>query len=140
MKLTILPNWCKWLSLALMIATFVLGFDSFKAGLMGEPMPVYSSSDLLRSIPLGDLCLLLSIVVYILSRDKRDDEYIHSIRAKSLLAALLITSFIVMIIYMFNGHIEYSYLLFIQLILYIVIFKFSKIRADIDFNYEPSTE
>jgi len=143
MKLTILPNWCKWLSLALLISSFrvdynnlidafLRGYDS-QAMLMAntETIPVRKSSDNSGTYPLPDLLILLSVVVYILSKDKRDDEFINSIRAQALLAAFLVTSITMMFIYAFNGRLDGSYLILIQLLSYVIIFKFMKIRADI---------
>lgn len=32
MKLTILPNWCKWVSFAMFITSFVIGFSRLDGG------------------------------------------------------------------------------------------------------------
>ena len=131
MKLAILPNWCKWLSLAIIIAAFGIDYKAFLAGLLGQPEPIYTSSDFLHSFPFSDLLLMLGIIVYILSKDKWDDEYINIIRARALLTALLIISVVVMFVYGFNGKIDLSYLLLIQLLSYIIIFKFLKVRTEV---------
>jgi hypothetical protein len=34
MKLTFLPNWCKWLSLVMLISAFIIDFDDVKNGFL----------------------------------------------------------------------------------------------------------
>ena len=155
MKLTILPNWCKWLSLAILITAFSIDFNSYKEGLMAGynereqlqlqvinpdappiPTPLPDSHapqkpEPAQSPPYGDLLILLSIIVYILSKDKWEDDYINIIRARALITALLIISIIVMLICGLNGQISISILLLIQLLCYIATFKILKFRADI---------
>jgi len=151
MKLTILPNWGKWLSLALIVSAFCLDFTNladafirgYRDGAMltthSEAIPAQTSSDNERTFPIADVLILLSIVVYILSKDKRDDEFINAIRAQALLAALLITSVVVILVSVCNGRLDSAPLLFIQLLSYIVIFKIMKINRYTDYD-EPLTE
>jgi len=161
MKLTILPNWGKWISLGMLVAslTFTIIFDreemvqSFMQGCnegmaRANPLkyelpviPPETESELnvknmSSHFDLSDLLLFLAIIVYILSKDKRDDEYLDAIRAKALLLALLFTTVVAMLVYICNGTLESVYLLFIQLLSYIIVFKFMKMRADVLFDEE----
>ena len=150
MKLAILPNWCKWVSLALLVTAFFIDFTNFKEDVVSGRNSIYhgnqqtnsaqTSSNTTDSMSLFDFITMVSIIVYILSKDKKDDEFINSIRAQALLAALLVTSVTVMIVYAFNGQLDVSYLILIQLLSYIIIFKYIKYRAGIDNDYLPSTE
>jgi len=76
------------------------------------------------------LLILFSIVTYILSKDKRDDEFINLIRAKALLLALLFITIVVTLSYVFNGRFERIDVLLIQFLCYIIVFKIMKLRAD----------
>ena len=145
MKLSILPNWCKWLALALFISSFIIDFSGFKEGyhigynerkMMKENPEIQklSISDLVKSSDsprIGDLLILLSIIVYVLSKDRRDDEFINSIRAQALLAAFLIVSLIGMIVQLCSGQLDVFFVLTIQFLSYIIIFKILKIRANV---------
>jgi len=127
------------LSLTLLIAGFCLGFDSFKQACIegyhayqnSESLSMISSLDIDGSFSYSDLLYLLSIVVFILSKDKRDDEFINVIRAKALLMALLFATVVLLLISIFNGRLQGIDFLLIQFLSYIIIFKFMKIRADV---------
>ena len=144
MKLAILPNWCKWISLALFISAFIIDFENVKEGLLdgyyGLDKGTYSYKVEIPSegsLPASakaafifDLIVALSIIVFILSKDKRDDDFINVIRAKALLSALLLSAFVILITFTFRGYLDGISLLLIHFLLYITIFKILKIRAD----------
>jgi hypothetical protein len=148
MKLAFLPNWCKWLSLALFITAIVLDFDAVKDGIMEgynsydkiismnvNPIPPQMSSQASTgAVPIFDLMIVLSIIVFILSKDKRDDDYFNLIRAKALLMALLFSAFVLISVFMFNRELDGLSLLFIHFLSYLIIFKILKIREDFATN------
>lgn len=85
---------------------------------------------------LSDTLLIISMIVYILSKDKNDDEYINVIRGKSLMIALLIGLVSCFAAYAFECYIQGIWLLLIQFLSYIIVFKISKVVASIRINSE----
>lgn len=151
MKIAFLPNWCKYLSLTLFIASFALGINDFYKGFedgrratqmistthSSEPEQAQPSlydaaavNDVSLIEYLSDTLLILSMIVYILSKDKNDDEYINVLRGKSLLIALLIGLISCFIAYAFGCYIQGLWLLLIQFLSYIIVFKISKVVAN----------
>ncbi|MCL1974374.1 MAG: hypothetical protein FWG54_06125 [Bacteroidetes bacterium] len=156
MKLTILPNWCKWLSLFLFVAYFAVSFPAFKQGFIEE----WSKPDGLHpgtahenvliqyseehkasnTIDLfSGLLFFSSILVYLLSKDKHDDEYIDAIRAKAFSLALMLITVVILLVSIFGKDLECIDVLIIQFLSYIIIFKALKIRAEIFATDEPTT-
>lgn len=136
MKIAFLPNWCKYLSLAFFILSLAFGIDSFirgyNAGLNDIDFSEAIHNEMAQSTwkdYISDMLVMLSIIIYILSKDKNDDDYINVIRGKSLLIALLIGVISCFIAYGFDCHIQGIWLLLIQFISYIIIFKISKAAA-----------
>ena len=143
MKLAILPHWCKWLALALLITSFAIDFKDFKSDIIKgatyveqlyentTPISQQNHSDQAKAFPIGDLLILLSIIVYILSKDKWEDDYINTLRSQALLCSLLIASCTVIVTCFLKGRIEGTYLLLAQLFSYIIIFKILMIRSEV---------
>ena len=155
MRIAILPNWCKYLSLVLFIASFVVGFEDacrgFEEGMRSAQNTHNHENSLtaLESIEsvanqesvtlvsyVSDLLIMLAIITYILSKDKKDDEYINILRGKSLMIALLISILCCFIAYAFNAHIQGLWLLIIQFVSYLIAFKINKIATDPDLKVE----
>jgi len=138
MKLAILPNWCKWLTLVLIVAAFSIDFNDYKDAFLRGYHSIDENYNRLPKTPdtttqprpYADLIIFLSIIIYILSKDKRDDDFINLIRAKALLIALLLSTLTIMMVYLFNKEIDSLSFLLIHFLLYISIFKIMKIRAD----------
>lgn len=141
MRIAFLPNWCKYLSLVLFILSFIVDIEGavksfqegYQAGLNSHNLfEELSSKDEYWSLAsyLSDLLIILSIVTYILSKDKRDDEYINVMRGNSLLIALLIGTISCLIAYGFGCQMQAIWLLVILFLSYIITFKIMKIAAD----------
>ena len=146
MRLAFLPNWCKWLSLALIIAAFIIDIDNLKSAFMegyharqglyewsNDSQPQKTTNNV-ATPSYTDLIIFLSIIVFILSKDKRDDDYYNLIRAKALLLALLLSTFVLIIVFLFNRELDGFSLLLIHFLFYITIFKILKIREDFATN------
>ncbi len=134
MKIAFLPNWCKYLSIALFVAAFFVDYtESIKAFTAGYNAALNSNYHL--SAPptittwktvMSDLFIFLSMMVYIFSKDKTDDEYINNMRGKALLVALLVTIVVTFIFYVFEKNIDGLTVVLIQFLLYIVLFQVMK--------------
>lgn len=149
MRIAFLPNWCKYLSLVLFVASFILGINDiirgYEAGLNAskDTHDTATISEIIDELQndgvslveyLSDSLLILSMIVYILSKDKSDDEYINSIRGKSLMIALLIGLVSCFAAYAFGCYIQGIWLLLIQFLSYIIVFKISKVVVRIRIN------
>lgn len=151
-KIAFLPNWCKYVSLLLLVASVIVDIGGLRKGFEAGREAANSTlaeesngagegltfselmNEELENVRvegyLSDLLIMLSMVVYILSKDKKDDEYINIIRARSLLIALLIGIVSCFIAYGFSYHIQGILLLLIQFFSYIIVFKIGKIASD----------
>ena len=156
MKITFLPNWCKWLSFSLLLAYFVVGFPDIKKGFLDgrnyrralhtgiapEP-PIMLNAEEQKAEDtralFSNLLFFSSIMIYLLSKDKRDDEYTNAIRAKALLIALMLATSIALLVSVFDGNMDHIDVLMVQFLLYVIIFKLLKIRAEMFAIDEPST-
>ena len=141
MKLSIFPNWCKWISLAMLVQAILLLCSVFFTGtmdgyneqaLLHNPKAVVTPSGqppLNNPLPLiGEWLAILAIIVFILSKDKRDDEYTNIARAKALLLALFISAFVLFFLLLFQRQLYGIELLILIFITYISIFKVMKMR------------
>ena len=150
---TYLPHYFKRIGVLLVIIAAILSFmggmDDFRQGFSNSYNEVEYSYDELKNHPelhagvivesyFTDeeentfvwISLLFSIsgfLIYLFSKEKIDDEYIQQIRLKSILQALIATWFIYALIklctdYQFEG----IYILQMQLIVYVIIFRRNK--------------
>ena len=136
MKLAILPHWCKYLSLAMFAPAVAFIFSIFITGVIdgyNEQVLLHNPEadvTLLGQPPadapfllIGEWFALFAIIVYILSKDKYDDDFINIIRARALSIALFFSAFIVIFALFFQKQLSGTALLFINFLSYIIIFK-----------------
>ena len=141
MKLTILPNWCKWISFALLIPAFLFISGVFLAGVMdgyNEQVLLHNpDADVaLSGMPpldgalptIGSWLAIIAIIMFILSKEKRDDDYLNAIRGQALLIALLFSSIVLFITLFLQMLLLGIHLLIIYFLSYIVIFKIMKMK------------
>ncbi|MRT94068.1 hypothetical protein [Ancylomarina sp. 16SWW S1-10-2] len=151
---TYLPHYFKRIGILLVIIAAILsclaGVDDFRQGFSNSYNDVEYSYDELKNNPelhpevivesyftdaeentFTWISLLFSIsgfIIYLFSKEKIDDEYIQQIRLKSILQAFLISWIIYGIAKLFSFIIPMDgiYILQMQLIAYVIIFRYNK--------------
>lgn len=137
----LLPHYFKWIGIGLLILSFVFGIDDFLLGFTGASMDL-PPDNFKRILPeffsqLSDYVLLIGLLIYLVSRNKREDEFIQKIRYESAYIVLAITILGILVLYIINPDIKLnaSYLLAFQMLFYLVI-KFFRKRMILGEDYE----
>ena len=135
MKMQILPNWCKKLGVIMFIIfSFLGGADDFMDGLNGVP---YKSDDgfKLFSMFFGamwyhffEIIGILGILIYMLSKEKVEDDYINKLRLESyqLTAIIGLTSSIILYSFSENLELTLDYFITIFMFTYLITFFIKK--------------
>ncbi|BFP41332.1 hypothetical protein FGF1_21770 [Flavobacteriaceae bacterium GF1] len=135
MNFQVLPNWCKKLGLGLfVIASLLTGGDAFKDGVEGVPMGTNHFFKNLYGSRLDHFLSLLPIfglLIYMLSKEKIEDDYIKFLRLNSYQLTVIILLVVAFIIYIFSPEIKFSLDITLSLfiVLFLVIFYFKKNQA-----------
>ena len=138
MKLQLLHNWCKKLGFFLfIIGVFIEGRDAFIEGLTGKPyrslqdIGVFTFREYFGEnlIHLFSLISLTGMVVYMLSREKVEDDYIDKLRLESFQITSLIGLGVTILLYAVAKDIKLTLDYFIILYLLIYLFTFFKKNA-----------
>lgn len=140
----LLPYVFKWIGIGLFFLSMLLGFDDFcreylETSTHGEVKafePVFP-----EIFPiLSDYVLLFGLLLYILAKNKTEDEFFQKLRYESAFLVLVLTIGTVLVIYIFNSDFEISPSIFLtlQMVAYLLIrmFKRSLILTD---NYEQQS-
>lgn len=133
MKIQLLPNYFKWIGLLMFfvggVPSFMKGWNegySEGAGDTSANFPyTFSEQTLLISALIG----LLGMIIYALSREKIEDEFIKILRWQSVTIAFVISIIIVIIDMLLHGTkdiIDGQYLTELQLLIYLIVFYFKK--------------
>ncbi|MFD1293046.1 hypothetical protein ACFQ5N_04270 [Lutibacter holmesii] len=141
MKLQILPNWCKKLGLILFFSFFVLtGFEEFRAGwysvedsspykpvnqTQAEYKP-YKVSEIMNNIGIHyfEMLGIIGMLIYMLSKERIEDDYIHKLRYESYLFSSIFWLVIAIIAYSFNENLKLSIDYFIYLFIWTYLITF----------------
>jgi hypothetical protein len=137
----LLPYYFKWIGIGLLFLSFVFGIDDFLLGftgaLLSEP-PEYFKRIFPEIFPqISDFILLIGLLIYLVSKNKREDEFIQKIRYESAYIVLVITILGILVLYIINPEIKLnaSYLLAFQMLFYLVVIFFRK-RMILGEDYE----
>ena len=86
---------------------------------------------------LSDYILLIGLLIYLVSKNKREDEFIQKIRYESAYIVLVITILGILVLYIINPEIKLnaSYLLAFQMLFYLLVMFFRK-RIILGEDYE----
>ncbi|KAB1066808.1 hypothetical protein F6U93_13210 [Tamlana haliotis] len=158
MNIQILPNWCKKLGLVVFflgtIISIVIGLQhgllqgAYQEGLHATKnhhncnVPCESLSKLEKkqctikgsenldtaSLHLAEILSIIGMIVYIISKEKIEDDYINKLRLDAYVLTVLILLCVSLLIYIISGNIDVKLeaVLNIFLILYLFIFFFKK--------------
>lgn len=132
MDFQILPNWGKRLGLFIFLTSliFVAG-DHFMDGFNGAPTGTHHFFEDLLGNTLSSFFNVLPVIgllIFMLSKEKIEDDYIRLIRLQSYQTTVIILLIIALAIYLFDIYYEVSLDLVLSLfmILFLVIFYFKK--------------
>ncbi|WP_299776456.1 hypothetical protein [uncultured Formosa sp.] len=154
MNIQILPNWCKKIGILIFITFAILaGSDGFRAGwnsvrdtspydkqakstlnnhgdtIQGETKPethyFYFGKE---TTHLFNIISMVGLFIYILSKEKIEDDYINKLRADSFQLSILIFLLVSLGIYVFQANLNMpvDYFLFPYMILFLIIFSIKK--------------
>ena len=132
MDFQILPNWGKRLGLFIFfISFFLVGGDPFMDGFKGVPSGTHHFvKDFLGNtlFSVFDVLPLVGLFIYMLSKEKVEDDYIKLIRLQSYQFAVILLLIVAFSIFLFNVDYEVSLdmVLSLFMILFLVIFYFKK--------------
>lgn len=123
----LLPHYFKWIGIGLLILSIILGIDDFYRGffdgLLGKaPMnfvPIFP-----KYFPqLSNYTILSGLLVYILAKNKKEDEFAQKLRYESAFIVLILTIVVLFFVYLVNPDIKMSpgYILLIQMLAYLFI-------------------
>ena len=137
----LLPHYFKWIGIGLLILSFVFGIDDFLLGFTGASLSE-PPEDFKRILPeifpqISDFILLIGLLIYLVSKNKREDEFIQKIRYESAYIVLVITILGILVLYIINPEtkLNASYLLAFQMLFYLVVMFFRK-RMILGEDYE----
>lgn len=142
MKLQILPNWCKKLGLAIFIIfSFIVTRDQFLSGWYSVPdtspyktleYTTPSSNEItnftgffgVKTLHYINVFSIFGILIYILSKEKIEDDYINQLRLESYQLTAIITIVISILLYAFVESIKLTPDYFITLFMYFYLITF----------------
>ncbi len=138
MKLLLLPHIFKKIGLIIFLSGFILSaIDDGRQGFMdgynenqSDPVKVEFKRVLPEKVSqIADYVLLCGLLIYILSKNKRDDEFTQRLRYESAYIILVVTIVFIFVLYMVNREIRIEPSTFIgtQLVLYLIVRYFRKI-------------
>ena len=135
MKTQIFPNWCKKLGLTLFIVfSFISGFDDFIEGFnsgfnYGKDLHIantnvfksYFGENLLHYF---SVISIIGMLIYMLSKEKIEDDYISKLRLESYQLTAIIGLIISLLLYAFSKDLKFALENFISLFMYFYLITF----------------
>ena len=123
----LLPYYFKWIGLTLFFSGFILAIDDVRLGYI-EGSTGATVENFERILPeifsfWGDFVTLLGLLIYILSKNKTEDEFAQKLRYESAFLVMVITILTVLVVYVANHNylIEPAMLLALQMIVYLIV-------------------
>ena len=127
MKLKMLPNWCKKVGVSLyIIGAIPSAYTGYMDGIneYNNPSIINDNSHLWFS----DIILYLGLIIYFLSKEKIEDDYINKLRLESYQVTIIIGIILSFITFIIFKNIEIQNSLFLEsfLMIYLLIFWYKK--------------
>ena len=145
MNLQVFPNWCKKLGISLCVLSFLGGFDSFLIGYYSAgdkitftdyttAIEYYRDQTLFKGyfnetmIALFNILILIGMLIYMLSKESVEDDFINKLRLESYQLAFFIITSITLILNIFGVSLDISVdtVIFLLLSSYLIIFAIKK--------------
>jgi len=148
MKIQILPNWFKKVGLVLFIVGSIIGFGdnlatAFKEGANeagsrnSKPFPISESTFFTSTfgeniVHIFYILSLVGMIIYIMSKEKVEDDYINKLRLESYQLTALFSLLVALILFVFSSQLKFNIDDFITnfLFIYLITF-FIKKRIDL---------
>ncbi len=140
MKLQILPNWFKKVGLIMFIVGTIIGFGdnlatAFKEGANdagsrnSKPYPISESTFFTSTfgenmVHVFYILSLVGMIIYIMSKEKIEDDYINKLRLESYQITALISLFTALILFVFSSQLKFYIDDFITMFLFIYLITF----------------
>lgn len=135
MNIKMLPNWCKKIGILIfLLGFFIVGYtgflEGFQKGLNGneiEPKKIESFlSD--KMIHFFDVIAIIGMLIYLLSKEKIEDDYINKLRLESYQLTSFTGLAITILLYVFSKDITLTldYFIILFLATYLIIFALKK--------------
>ncbi len=128
----LLPHYFKRIGLFLFFLGFILALDSVREGFT-EGYTRAEVENFTHILPeafrfWGDFTSLSGLLLYVLSRNRTEDEFAQKLRYESAFLLMVLTILVVLILYVFNHEIliEPSMFLALQMIAYLIIRAFKR--------------
>ncbi len=144
MNFQILPHWGKKLGIAMFfIFTFLEGYDDFIRGFMdgvsGRPFSLIENGIFSFEAYFGERLMLIfgllsmsGMLVYMLSKERIEDDYIQKLRLESFQVSFIIVTCIAFILYLFgiNSGVDMATVISFLLGVYLITFALKKRMID----------
>ncbi len=133
MKIQLLPNYFKWIGLVMVIGggipSFIKGWNEGYSAGAGDSSANFPYDFSEQTLLITALISLMGMIVYALSKEKIEDEFIKILRWQSVTIAFVISIAIVIIDVLLHGTkdiIDGQFLTELQLIIYLIVFAVKK--------------
>jgi len=136
MKMQILPNWYKKIGLILfIISSIISGGDDFIDGYMtGYTHTFHQGSDIFKTyfgantIHFFSIVSIVALLIYMLAKEKVEDDYINKLRLESYQLASMVILIIIILLYSFSESLKLNLDDFITsfMYFYLIIFFIKK--------------
>jgi len=119
----LLPNFFKQIGIVLFILGMIMGIDDFLAGLSGNETLLEHRIMPLIFYRLSDYLSLLGMLLYILAKNKREDEFAQKMRFEAAFIVLIISIIFILLLYITIPELklEPSTLIGAQMAIYLII-------------------
>jgi len=136
MKIQILPNWFKKVGLIMFIVFSFLGsgdasLEGYNSGYYyNKDIPENVKTDLFSSyfeetlIHSFNIIAIIGMIIYIMSKEKIEDDYINKLRLESYQLTALISLFAALILFIFSSQLKFYLDDFITMFLFIYLITF----------------
>lgn len=128
MKLQILPNWCKKLGFFIfMIGALISFFEGLYSSLDSSIHPNHNGC-IYNYIHFFSLLEIIGMMIYMMSKEKIEDDYISALRLESYQLTFFINIIIALLFFVFKKemNIEFDLYLSTFLLIYLSIFAVKK--------------
>ena len=132
----LLPHYFKWIGIAVFLIGFLIntideGRRDFMKGYnegkidSGEEVVEYNFQPIFpeKLMHISDFTMLIGLLLYILSKNKQEDEFAQKLRYESAFIVLVLSILIILIVYIINSEIriEPSFLISSQMFAYLIL-------------------
>lgn len=141
----LLPHYFKWIGIGMLLLSVIFGYEDFCRGFIdgfyGEEARDYVPVFPEFFSQISDYVLLLGLLVYIIAKNKTEDEFAQKIRYESAFIVLVITILVLVFVNMVNPDFEIKpgIFLFLEMLGYLFI-RLIKRKTILGGNYEEQTE